>query len=183
MGLFIIVLFSCLGMAGGLIYFWAMNNAILSSWKELDPVPEKAVEIVSGDINSVYVRSVSDNIYGCKHGQKRVTPGCWFPAQDPFDVEAETEYDNPLYEGSLNPPGNQVIDELVATVWYADAAFETRYALDENGIVWKWEYEKGWVDMLVCVLGLAAGATVGLLVVILWWFFVWISRIVRAKEA
>jgi len=177
--LLILIFFMFMGLVGGSLFFLAENQGLLSRWQELGATPEKSVEIVTGDINSLYVRTNSGSIYGCRHEEKDVSQSCWFKASLPLDVDPETVFDSPLYDGAPEPPNNSIIDDLDATIWYADAAFETRYALDTDGVVWKWEYDRGWLDNLVCFLGPLAGATVGLLLLIVFWAYIGIRHLAR----
>jgi len=180
--LLILIFFVCLGLVGGTLFFLAENQGFLSRWEGLGVTPEKSVEIVTGDINTVYVRTDSGSIYGCRHEEKDVSQSCWFKASPPLDVDPETVFDSPLYDGAPEPPNNLILDDLDATIWYADAAFETRYALDADSMVWKWEYDRNWLDIFTCFLGPLVGAAVGLLLAIGLWFFVWISRLLRRRE-
>lgn len=173
----ILVLVSILGLVGSLSYYWAENAGILSSWQALSVPPEKAVKIVTGDINTVFVRSVSNHIYGCKHEEKNDPDMCWYSASEPLDVDAETVYDNPLFGGTRKVPPSSIVDELDATLWYADFAFETHYVLDEDGIVWKWEYDKGGLDIFYCFLGPLAGAAVGILMAAVLWLYALFRRL------
>lgn len=180
--LLILIIFICLGLAGGSLLFMAGNQGLLSGWQKLGATPEKSVEIVTGDINTVYVRADSGSIYGCKHEEKDVSQSCWFKTSPPLDIDPETVFDKPLYDGSPEPPNSSIIDDLDATIWYADAAFETRYALDADGIVWKWEHDRGWLDIMVWFLGPLAGAAVGLLLLIVIWAYYGSRRLARSRE-
>lgn len=173
---------TCLGFVGSLAYYWAANAGILSSWQALNAPPEKAEEIVGGDINVVYVRSVSKRIYGCKHEQKSNPEMCWYRASEPVEVDPETVFDQPLFESELSPPTSTVIDELIATIWYADAAFETRYALDEYGNVWKWGYDRSWVNSIVCFIGPLAGAAAGLFLAVVMWIIALLKRVINNRQ-
>lgn len=168
----ILISLSCLGAMGGMAYYWAENAGITSTWQALGAPTEKGVDLVTGDLDLIYVRSANDRLYGCEHGGIRDPDSCWAEASEPLAVDPQVEFDNPLFQGSLAPPRGTVVDELDVTLWYADSAFETRYVLLEDGTVWKWEYDKGSGSLFACILGPLVGAAAGLLVAAALWIFV-----------
>lgn len=174
----ILVSFTCLGFVGGGAYYWADITDAWQRWQALGAPPEKAVGFVTGDINVIYVSTVAGGIYGCEH-EISVNDSCWQVAQEPLRVDPETLFDKSVFLGTLKPPHGVIVDELVATIWYADAAFETRYILLEDGTVWKWENDRGLGGILACIIGPMAGAILGAVATIVLWGYIGLRRTLR----
>jgi len=171
----ILISFTCLGLVGGGVYYLAKTTGALQRWQALGTPPDKAVGFVTGDISVIFVSTAAGDIYGCKH-EKTGDASCWHAAQEPLRVDPETQFDNPIPRSEFKPPRGAIADELVATIWYADAVFETRYVLLEDGTVWKWENERGLGGILACILGPIAGAILGIVTTIVLWGYMGLRR-------
>jgi len=166
----ILTLLPCLGLVGNVAYFRYQKAGAFSHWQSLGAPPYSGVDIVTGDIGVVYVRTAAGNIYGCMHKRKRVADNCWYEAQEPLSVDRKATFDNRLYQNEVEPPPGSVADMLDVTVWHAEDAFETRYILLEDGTVWKWEYDMGaYFSLFILILGPLAGLALGIMVVVILW--------------
>jgi len=148
----------CLGLLGGGIYLRMRQAGAFSHWRSLGAPPDVAVKLVTGDTDVVYVRTVRDDVYECRHRGTAAARDCWQRAQEPVTVDPEVHFDQPVYEAEVQPPAGKVVDRLYTARWYAEDAFETRYVLLDDGSVWKWEYDVGgnW-SLLIFVVGLLSG--------------------------
>jgi len=169
----ILISITCLAVAGSLVYLWAERTGSLSTWSSLGSPPEQAVELVSADLDIVFVKTEQGDIFGCNHETSQSSETCWVQSLEPLDIDPEAEFDRPLFDGTVKPPRGEVVDELVATMWYADAAFETRYVLLADNQVLKWEYDvsSNW-SFFICFLGPVAGLVLGIGLVILIWLII-----------
>lgn len=167
----ILISLTCLGLVGGFAYYWAESTDFWQRWQALGAPPEKVVGFVTGDINVIYVSTASGGIYGCEH-EISVNDSCWQAAQEPLRVDPDVQFDNSVFRGVLKPPRGVIVDELVATLWYADAAFETRYILLEDGTVWKWENDKGLGGLFACIVGPLVGIILGIVATVILWAYV-----------
>jgi len=140
------------------------------------------MEIVTGDIEVVYVRTEAGKIYGCKHGGREKAKDCWVEDHEPLRVDSKARFDKMLYQGEIDPPIGTVLDTLDVTVWYAEDAYETHYVLLEDGTVWKWEYDVGfYLGFFIIILGPIAGLAIGLVVVVIMWAIESIRRFRNVK--
>ncbi len=178
----ILVLLPCLGLMGSLAYLRARQAGAFSHWRSLGAAPGHAVDIVTGDMYVVYVRTASGIIYGCRHWDKPAAGDCWQKAQQPLSIDPDTQFDQSLFRGEPRPPPGAVTDSLKATVWYGDDATETRYALLADGTVWTWQYDTGglWI-LLIILLGPAAGLALAIGLVILWGVAMHLRRVRSAR--
>ena len=165
----ILVLLPCLGLMSSVVYSGLRRAGDLSRWQLLGRPPEGGVEIIAGDTGVVYVRSEVGKVYGCEHS-KSVADNCWHETQEPYDVDPKATYDSRLYQGDVEPPPGRVVDTLEVTVWQAEDAFETRYILLEDGMVWKREYDVGaYYSLSILILGPVAGLVIGIVAVFILW--------------
>ncbi len=164
------ILLPCLGLLGSGAYLRARQTGTFSRWQSLGAPLDRAVDIVTGDPDVVYVRTATGTIYGCVHAEAYEPVNCWIEAQEPLLIDPEARFDQRLYAGEVKPPAGTVVDTLYVTVWYAEDAYETHYALLEDGTVWKWEYDVGgYWSLLILVLGPLAGLAAGIAgSVVLW---------------
>jgi len=163
----LLTLLPCAGLLGGLGYLQLRRNGAFSRWRTLSAPPGGGVDILTGDLQDVYVRSASGAIYGCAYGKKPVAADCWEPATEPLPVDERADFVQRLFNREVRPPAGTVQDTLAVTVWYAEAAFESRFALLANGTVWVWEYGvNSYLSLFVLVVGLVAGAALGLVAVV-----------------
>ena len=172
----LLVLLPCLGLACSLAYSTLRQAGDLSRWQSLGGPPEGGAEIVAGDPGVVYVRSKAGQVYGCEPPQA-VAGGCWREAREPYQVDPKAVYDSPVYQGEVEPPPGNVVDRLDVTIWQAEDAFEARYALLEDGTVWKWEYDVGaYFSLGLLLLGPAAGLAIAILAAVALWLGVGLGR-------
>ena len=166
----LLVTLPCLGLVGSSVYLKARQAGALSRWRSLGTLPARGVELETGDIAVVYVRTAAGSIYGCRHKGTREERDCWFEAQEPLEVDREATFDKRLYPREVEPPAGTVVDTLQVTVWRAEDAFETRYALLQDGTVYKWEYDVGsYWSLLILSFGPIAGLVSGVVVVAILW--------------
>ena len=161
----ILVLPSCLGLAGGVALFGASRAGLLSRWRSLGTPPKGATEIVAADIETIYVRAATGELYGCRdHRGRRVPDNCWHQASEPLGIDPDTLFGERLSKRDPTPPRGSVVDSLDTMLRYADAAFETRYVLLQDGAVWKWQYDtSAYGDLGILVLGPVAGLALGII--------------------
>ena len=163
-------LLPCLGLLGSGAYLRARQTGAFSRWQSLGAPPGRAVNIVTGDRDVVYVRTAAGVIYGCTHAEAYEPVNCWGVAQEPLLVDRKARFGVRLYTGEVKPPAGTLVDTLHVTVWYAEDAFETRYALLQDGTVWMWEYDRGaYWTLLILIVGPLAGLAVGIAASVLLW--------------
>jgi hypothetical protein len=164
------ILLPCLGLLGSGAYLRARQAGAFSRWQSLGAPPGRAVNIVTGDLDVVYVRTAAGVIHGCVRAEAYEPVNCWGEAQEPLLIDPEARFDERLYAGEVKPPAGTVVDTLSVAVWYAEDAYETHYALLEDGTVWKWEYDTGgYWSLLILVLGPLAGLAAGIAVSVVLW--------------
>ncbi len=166
----ILVLVPSLGLVSSIAYIKARRAGLVSPWRAMGSPPGNAVEILTGDNGVVYVRTATGSVYGCEHSGWRVAEDCWHPAHEPLSIQRRAKIDTWVFEGQVRPPPGAVVDALDVTLWYGDAAFETRYRLLEDGTVWKWQYDVfpfwGLGAMLIGSIG---GLVLGIVIVAVLW--------------
>ena len=167
----ILVLLPCLGLGGGIAFFNARQAGKLSRWRSLGSPPSPGVEILTGDMGVVYLRTATDSIFGCEHRRMaRPAENCWSETQEPVSIDEDATFEDNLFHDEVVSPSGTVVDSLNVTVWRAEDTFETRYALLDDGTVWKWEYDVGaYFSLFVLALGPVLGLALGLIVVLFVW--------------
>ncbi len=162
----------CLGLGGAVAYLGGQSGGQFAHWRSLAAPPETAVGFVAADPNQVYVATQSGQVYVCDHHQAPVNTQCWQPAEAPYAVEQETDYQHSVFAGEVPPPPGEAVDAVYVALFYAEVAFEARYVLLTDGTIWVWEYgtnSNGSLLVLLAgpVLGLAlGGVVVGALLVV-----------------
>jgi hypothetical protein len=129
--------------------------------------PGSAVDVLSGDRSVVYVKTASGSIYACEHHGARIDKDCWHLTNEPLTIDSHAKIGTYVFEGQVKSPPGPVVDTLDVTVWRGEDAFETRYALLEDGTVWKWQYDVGaYWTLGILLLGPAAGLVLGALLAV-----------------
>lgn len=169
-----------LGGVGSVLYLRAQDSGALTRWRRLARPPEAAAEIAGGDLETVYVLSAAGQLYGCGHRRTDDALECWTPVAALPDLDEDLLLDAPVFEAQTPPPG-PARDSLTVSVQYADAAYETRYALLEDGTVWKAELGSGaYLSLAQLCLGPVLGLIIGIVVVVVA-ALVWGGRALRRK--
>jgi len=175
----ILILLPCLGLGGSVAYLRARRASLLSRWQSLGAVPGGGVDILTADLNVVYVAATTGKLYRCEHRGPTAARNCWDEVQEPLTVDDEATFDRRLFQGQVVPPAGTVVDSLDVTIWRAEDAFETRYVLLEDSTVWKWEYDVGgYWTFTILVVGPAVGLVLAVVVAVV----VWARSGVRAKR-
>jgi len=157
----------CLGLAGGAAYLQAERQGRLARWRPLAAPPEPAVAFVTADPNQVYVSTVSGQVYRCRHNSDPVDRQCWLLAEEPYTIASESDFEHSVFTGQVPPPPGDLTDVVYVSIFYADAAFEARYALLADGTVWVWEYAASSnMSLLVLLAGPVVGLVLGVIVVL-----------------
>jgi len=130
------------------------NSRAAVRWQSLGSPPEKVVKIVAADVYSVYVQTAGGKTYSCETWT--YTSKCWVESEPPKRIERS----GPCYTitPAIPAPPGKVIDRM-ETFICGEVSAEARYALTEEGKVWKWKYEWGGLS-----LGLGYGTLTGVLV-------------------
>jgi hypothetical protein len=180
---FLVALLPCLGLVGGGAYLKARQAGAFSRWRSLGVPPGTGVDLVTGDIDVVYVRTASGDLHACRHRGAGAARDCWERAQEPLSVDPDVRFDQRVYEREVQPPGGTVLDSLYVARWYAEDAFETRYVLIEDGTVWKWEYDVGgnW-SLLILLAGGLAGMVLAMAAAALMWMPVVLRSLHRHRQ-
>jgi hypothetical protein len=155
----ILICSPCLGLGGGLVYQRSLGQGQFAFWRSLAAPPEAAVAFVTADPNRVYVTTVSDQVYVCEHNGAAADRDCWLLAEEPYTIDNETDFEHSVFSGQVPPPPGETTDVVYVSIFFADAAFEARYALLADGTVWVWEYGASSNQSLLVLL---AGPVVGL---------------------
>jgi hypothetical protein len=159
----------CLGLGGGLAYVSAAGQGRWARWRSLSAPPAGATALVTADPNVVYVEAAEGGVYVCAHNGDAAGAGCWTAAALPYNVASEADFEHAVFSGTVPPPPGEAVDQLYVSIFFAEAAFEARYAVLADGTVWVWEYSANSYDSLVAlllgpVIGLVLGlAAIGLL--------------------
>jgi hypothetical protein len=166
----ILVLIPGLCLAGAVNYVDGQQSGEHSRWRSLGAPPHGGAEFITGDPDVVYVRTAAGDTYACRYYGSVGADTCWYAVQEPLKVHPNIQFDDPLFEGDVDPPPGTVVDALHVTAWERDASFEARYVLLQDGTVWKWEYDAvGYSGLIIIVLALFAGLILaGGLVIALW---------------
>jgi hypothetical protein len=176
----ILLLLPCLGLGGSVVYLRLWRAGTLSRWRRLEPLPARGVEFVAGTTTTVYVRADDGRLYGCRHrGGIEVPRDCWSEAQEPLKLDLDRRSDQLVYTGEVKPPRGTVVDTLEVSEWYAESMSEARYALLQDGTVYKWEYDTGMYGSLIkLALGLGIGLVLGIVAVVI----LWVGRGLRGRR-
>ena len=157
----------CLGLAGGLAYQSNQGLGRFTRWRSLAAPPETAVAFVTADPTRVYLTTVSDQVYVCEISQASPGQACWQPAEAPYAIDNETDFEHSVFSGDVPPPPGETTDQVYVSIFYGDAAFEARYALLTDGTVWVWEYGANSNQaLLVLLAGPVVGLALGLVLVL-----------------
>jgi len=166
----LLVLCPCLGLLASGGYLWARGQAAFSRWQSLGAPPEHAADILAGDTSVVYVAAGAGKVYACAHHGKKPPAYGWSEAAYPLEVDPEIKTDQRLFDKDPKPPPGVVVDSLIVTRWFAEAAEETRYLLMQDGSVWMWRYDVGsYLALFMWIAGPLAGLALGVLAVIALW--------------
>jgi len=149
----------CLGLGGGVAFLAGQSDGRFARWRSLAAPPETAESFVAADPFQVYVSTQSGQVYVCGHNQAPADGQCWRPAEAPYAVAAETDYEHSVFAGEAPPPPGDTTDAVYVALFRADAANEARYVLLTDGTVWVWEYA---TDANQSLLILLAGPVLGL---------------------
>ena len=84
------------------------------------------MDLVTGDIDVIYVRTASGDVYMCRHREAPAARDCWVRAEEPLTVDSDVRFDQGAYERDVQPPAGRVLDSLLTARFYAEDAFETR---------------------------------------------------------
>jgi hypothetical protein len=108
----------------------------------------------------VYVRSATGEIYYCPP----FTDGdCWVPAAEPLDLPEVEPCEYPSNYDAPAPPG-RVLDSLDTEVCNFEAGYQVRFAVLEDGSVWRWQhFASGLTALAEWLFGGLCGALLGLL--------------------
>ena len=75
-----------LGLGVSVVYLWAGNAGPPTRWRRLKQMPSPGVEIVTGTMSTVYVRTAEGSLYGCKHrGGIQEPKKCWYEVQESIE--------------------------------------------------------------------------------------------------
>jgi len=166
----LLILLPCLGVLGGAGFLGLRQSGAFSRWRSLGAPPGGGAEIITGDLEVVYVRAHNGAAYSCAYGEKPAPADCWRPAVEPFRVDPEATFGERVLEKDVPPPAGTVSDTLEVTAWYAEDAFEARFALLDDGTLWVWRYDVGsYLYLFILVVGLVVGGLVGVVGVVLLW--------------
>jgi hypothetical protein len=156
----------CLGLGGGLAYVNAAAQGRFARWRTLGAPPTGAVALITADPNLVYVETASGGFFACAHNGRAAGAGCWAPAEPPFAIAPEADFERAVFSGDVPPPPGNLVDQLPVSLIFADTASEARYAVLDDGSVWVWEYSAGGYDSLIALLlGPVVGLGAGLLII------------------
>lgn len=173
----------CLGAIGGIGVFALESAGRLSAWKSLGAPPDKPIEILASDTDTVYVATQAGRIYGCQH--RGAQARCWFPVDQLPKLDNRSMRNAPVFEGQAPPPPGVVVRQLQVTYWGVEFANETRYALLADDTLWKWEYSRGGSFALPgnMLLGSIIGVMIAVPLIIVAWLIVAVVALVRAFRA
>lgn len=177
----VLVLLPCLGCIGSVVFAGLQRAGNLSRWQALGGPPGGGAGIVAGDLDVLYVRAKSGQVYRCEHRKPEPTD-CWTEAQAPYDVDPEVTDDSRVYAEDVEPPPGNVVDSLEVTIWYAEAAYETRYVLLDDGLAWRWDYEIGsYSSLFILICGPTIGLGLALLAVLGLWIWVGVASLIARR--
>ena len=155
-----------LGLFGSWAYLEAESAGLFTRWRSLGTPPGDATQIAGADLNRVYVGLADGSLLGCDHRGDEPDPVCWSPVPALPIFDQDLLNDEPFFEAQTPAPG-PVRDSLTATMLYADAAYETRDLLLEDGRVMKAELGVGaYLNLGILCLGPVLGLGLGILVAI-----------------
>ncbi|MCC7361185.1 MAG: hypothetical protein IT317_16995 [Anaerolineales bacterium] len=164
----VLVCSPCLGLGGALAYQANDGPARFTRWRSLGAPPEAAVAFVAADPMVVYVETETGTVYACRPKRASSDGACWQPAAAPYDIDPEADFEHSVYSGDVPPPPGETRDVVFVSIFYADAAFEARYALLADGTIWVWEYSASSnLALLVLLAGPVVGLALGLVVIVI----------------
>ena len=175
-GLFIGVPFVLIGIfAVPLLIGWFSAVLVVPDWKSLNPVPDRAMEIIDSDTSIVYVRSATGKIYGCR---MPALTECWHEASEPLALPLR--HRRIPVKDTFNPPSNAVSTLGVAYDVIPEAGIEVYFAVLPDGTVWWWRHESP--HALYSLFGWLMAPVVGLLILLFFTpiylgaLILWLSR-------
>ena len=167
--IFLILICSpCLGLGGALAYQSSSLAASFNRWRALGAPPAPADGFVAADPTVVYVATAGEQVYACRPTRAAADGACWQPATAPFAIDEDADFEHSVYSGEVPPPPGETLDVVFVSIFYADAAFEARYALLADGTVWVWEYDTSSnMALLVLLAGPVVGLALGVIVIVI----------------
>ena len=165
----ILVALPCLGLACGFgVYQWLISAR---HWQTLGAPPEKAVAIVTGNRDTLYVQTDTGRLYACTNTSTDAPENCWRESPPPEPSNRFVRFDENLDAFVTRAPPGKVVDTLDVTINMADFPLRTRYVLLEDGTLWWWDYDgPRWDDLIGLCLsggGLAAGGALAAVVAVI----------------
>jgi len=166
----LLTLLPCLGLLVSAGYVRLRQVGAFSRWRALGAPPGGGVDILTGDLEVVYVRALGGTLYSCAYEEKPSAAGCWQPAPEPLRVDEWATFDRRVLDRDVRPPAGTVTDTLEVSAWYPEHAFEARFALLDNGTLWVWRYDVGsYLDLFILIVGLGIGTVLGMVAVAVLW--------------
>lgn len=171
----VLLLLPILGCLGGGWYGIAWQRGTMLGWKPLEPLPEKATEILAAGTGLsnyswvVYVKTTDQKVYSC-------SPDAYWIEKTvvPEDFRANPPCDPPVYFEVPAPP-SRVIDSREVQACNFEAGFQVNFVVLEDGSVWRWQHFTTGLSLLerlfvstVCgsILGLSGGVGITMFILL-----------------
>jgi hypothetical protein len=140
LSLSVLLVLPILGCLGGGWYGTAWHRGTILAWQPLQPLPEKATEILAAGAGlsrnswAVYVKTTDQKIYSCS------PEACWLEKTVvPEDLRANPPCDPPVHFEAPAPPG-PVVDSREAQTCNSEAGYQVNFVVLEDGRVWRWQH-------------------------------------------
>jgi hypothetical protein len=156
----IVILSFFIGCVGGLGIAGLMDKGLFETWHSLGSPPNKGVDILDTNGDSVYVKASDGKVYIC---QQFPQDKCWEETDWPIDIGPKYLC-GPTDLWSVNPPSNVVDSIEISYCPFIESGVQVKYVVLTNGSIWTWRHStSGMLSFGIYVYNIGLGAVGGLL--------------------
>lgn len=164
-----LALFAVIGALLAGLLFYLFGDGLLVRWERMGQTPDSSANLIlAGDGNRAYILDARNQVFSCSPINSRE---CWIP-----DVPAHSSdwQQMPCSSRRLmfSPFSNAPRDIhtcIYATYIRLDSLNESAYAIDSEGVLWRWRYESSANSILLLPLVLLLGGLFGALAASVIW--------------
>lgn len=163
-----LALFVVIGLSLTCLLIYLFEAGLFTRWEPVGQIPDTTARLIDGDPYVAYLQTADNRVFSCKpRGQEE----CWEPAEEVSSYSYDPEPcrdDLTAFWGIMNAP-KDMVSCIHVEGGYAEMGFDTVYALESNGALWRWSDESSAYGILVYpVLILVGGVLASMLGSAVW---------------